>query len=274
MLIKTLAENTSSSEAFGCEHGLSLYIETKQHKLLFDTGASALFAKNAAKMEVDLSKVDIVVLSHGHYDHGGGLSAFLNLNHHAKVYMNHKAFGDHYANRPNYEKKYVGLDKTLLPNDRFVWVEDHLVIDDELELFSGVQGMKLNPSGNKDLFRKVDGAFEPDDFSHEQNLVIRENGNIVIIAGCAHRGIVNIIEHFIAANNLRPTHVIGGFHLYNRSADTYEEPGIISEIGSNLLHTGAMFYTCHCTGVKAYERLKTMMADKVSYLSTGSQIKI
>ncbi len=274
MIIKTLLENTSASEALGSEHGLSLYIETKHHKLLFDTGASALFAENAIKMQVDLSKVDLAVISHGHYDHGGGLKAFLDLNSHAKIYLNKKAFGDYYSNRPNGEKKYIGMDKTLLPNDRFVFVEGQLVIDDELELFSGIKGTRLNPSGNRDLFMKDGEAFILDDFSHEQNLIIKENGNTVLVAGCAHNGIVNILEHFHAGQNRKPSHVVGGFHLYNRSADQYENPSVIAEIGSSLMSTGAMFYTGHCTGIKAYEQLKSIMGDHVNYLSTGSQLII
>lgn len=71
MIIKTLAENTSNDAQFETEHGLSLYIETSKHKLLFDLGASDLFAKNAVKMGVDLSAVDTVIISHGHADHGG-----------------------------------------------------------------------------------------------------------------------------------------------------------------------------------------------------------
>lgn len=274
MIIKTLVENTSASEVLGSEHGLSLYIETKHHKLLFDTGASTLFAENARKMQIDLSKVDLLVISHGHYDHGGGLKAFLDLNSHAKIYLNKNAFGDYYSRRPNGEKKYIGLDKTLLPNDRFAFVEGQLFIDEELELFSGVNGTRLNPSGNKDLFIKDGEAFKLDDFSHEQNLIIKENGNTVLVAGCAHNGIVNILEHFHAGKNRQPSHVVGGFHLYNRSADQYENPSVIAEIGSYLLGTGALFYTGHCTGVKAYEQLKSIMSDHVNYLSTGSQLII
>jgi 7,8-dihydropterin-6-yl-methyl-4-(beta-D-ribofuranosyl)aminobenzene 5'-phosphate synthase len=270
MIIKTLVENTSNSEALGSEHGLSLYIETKNHKLLFDTGASALFAENARKMQVDLSKVDLAVISHGHYDHGGGLKAFININSNAKIYLNKKAFGDYYSNQPNGENKYIGIDKTLLPNDRFVFVEGQLVIDEELELFSDVKGNRLNPSGNKDLFVKNGESFKLDDFSHEQDLIIKENSNTVLVAGCAHNGIVNILEHFHTDKNSQPSHVIGGFHLYNRSADQYENPSVIVEIGSYLLSTCAMFYTCHCTGVQAFERLKSIMGDNVNYLSTGS----
>ena len=274
MIIKTLVENTSASEALGSEHGLSLYIETKHHKLLFDTGASALFAENARKMQIDLSKVDLAVISHGHYDHGGGLKAFLDINSNAKIYLNKMAFGDYYSNRPNGEKKYIGMDKALLPNDRFVFVEGQVVIDEELELYSGVKGTRLKPSGNKDLFIKDNESFKLDDFFHEQNLIIKENGNTVLVAGCAHNGIVNILEHFQADKNRQPSHVIGGFHLYNRSADQYENPSVVAEIGSYLLSTGAIFYTCHCTGVQAYERLKSIMGDTVNYLSTGSQLII
>lgn len=274
MIIKTLVENTSDSEVLGSEHGLSLYIETKRHKLLFDTGAGELFAENARKMQVDLSKVDLAVISHGHYDHGGGLKIFMDLNSNAKIYINKMAFGDYYSNRPNGEKKYIGIDKTLLPNDRFVFVEGQLVIDEELELFSGVNGSRLNPSGNKDLFMNDGESFKLDDFSHEQNLIIKENGNTVLVAGCAHNGIVNILEYFHADKNRLPSQVIGGFHLYNRSADQYEDPSVIAEIGSYLLSTGGLFYTCHCTGVKAYEQLKLIMGAHVNYLSTGSQLKI
>ena len=100
MIVKVLAENTTSSEALGSEHGLSLYIETETHKILFDTGASGLFAENAEKMGVDLTRVDLAVISHGHYDHGGGLKTFLGINNRAKIYLHHMAFEPHYANRP------------------------------------------------------------------------------------------------------------------------------------------------------------------------------
>ena len=76
MIIKTLVENTSISKDFGNEHGLSLYIETNALKILFDVGASELFLKNAEKLGVNITDVDFLVISHGHYDHGGGLKTF------------------------------------------------------------------------------------------------------------------------------------------------------------------------------------------------------
>ena len=113
-----------------------------------------------------------------------------------------------------------------------------------------------------------------DDFAHEQNLLIREKGKILLVAGCAHNGIVSIIDH-IKLNGLpMPTHVIGGFHLYNKAANQFESPEIVQQIGEYLNESGAKFYTCHCTGIKPYEQLKAIMGDSISYLSTGDQLTI
>lgn len=275
MIIKVLAENTSSMANLGCEHGLSLYIKTKNTKVLFDTGASNLFFENAEKMKVELSKIDIAVLSHGHNDHGGGLKKFLELNSQAKIYVQEKAFGDYYAQRPNNEKKYIGLDRSLLTTKRFVFVGDRFKIDDELELFSAVKQEQLSPSGNKSLFRKQEQEYVLDDFEHEQNLVIKEDGNLVLLAGCSHNGIVNILAKFNEIYGRMPTHVIAGMHLYNPALDENEDVGKIRRISAFLLASKARFYTCHCTGLIPYIQLEELMgASKLSYLSTGNQLII
>jgi 7,8-dihydropterin-6-yl-methyl-4-(beta-D-ribofuranosyl)aminobenzene 5'-phosphate synthase len=246
--------NTTSSDEFGSEHGLSLYIETEKHKILFDTGASGLFAKNAGKLGVDLTRVDLAVISHGHYDHGGGLKTFLGINSQAKVYLQKRAFEPHYANRPGGIMAFIGLDETLLPNERFIFCGDRYTIDAELELFSGVKGEMLVPSGNADLFLKVGDAFVLDGFAHEQNLIISKDGKTLLIAGCAHNGIINIANKFKAKNGSFPDYVIGGFHLYNHGTKKSEIPEIVNEIGKALLETGSKYYTCHCTGIEAYSR--------------------
>lgn len=274
MLIKTLAENTAISEELGKEHGLSLFIKTKRQKILFDTGASRLFADNAQKMGVDLSLVGMAVISHGHYDHGGGLKEFLALNSTARIYVNEKVFGEYYVHRPSGEMEYIGLNPELLPNDRFVFAGEQLVLDEELELFSGVKGSKYNPSGNRDLYKKTGDSFEQDDFAHEQNLLIKEGAKAILIAGCAHKGIVNILDHFYNQKGYYPSHVLGGFHLYNPSAKKHEDPKIVAKIGEYLLNTQAKFYTGHCTGLESYQSLKVIMGDQIDYLATGSELII
>lgn len=152
MIVKTLVENTAIASGFQGEHGLSLYIETKRHKLLFDMGASTLFAENAKKLNVDLADIDLAVVSHGHYDHGGGLRAFLRVNTKAKIYLSKKAFGRYYANRKNGEKAYIGLDESLIDNERFIYVGKQMAIDEELFLFANIARKRLNPMGNQDLY--------------------------------------------------------------------------------------------------------------------------
>ena len=271
MKIKTLVENTSISEEFVSEHGLCLYLETKKHKLLFDLGASALFVENAQKLMVNLSEIDLVIISHGHYDHGGGLKAFLQVNSKAKIYLHQNAFDKYYASKAGGSKAYVGLDEELLPNDRFVLVGDHLIIDDELELVSNIKCTRPTSSRNQNLLKELGSSLVQDDFVHEQNLLIKENGKIILVTGCAHNGIENIIDHFHDTNDGSLSHVVGGFHLYNRSSDTYEDPLVISEIGQYFKNTGLQYYTGHCTGVEPYKTLKDIMGDQIKYITTGSQ---
>ena len=96
MKITALVENTTKTEGFEAEHGLSLYIETNKHNIIFDMGQSDLFLKNAGKLGINLENVDIAILSHGHYDHSGGLGAFLELNKIAPVYLSEFAFEHHF----------------------------------------------------------------------------------------------------------------------------------------------------------------------------------
>ena len=274
MIVKVLSENTSISEHFGCEHGLSLYIETKKHKILFDTGASDLFANNAVKMNVDLTKVDLVVISHGHYDHGGGLKTFLSLNKQAKIYLHQKTFEPHYSKREGEIKAYIGLDISLLPNDRFVFCDNHFVIDQELELFAHIISQQLMPSSNANLLMVENGCFVKDDFSHEQNLIIKENGKTLLIAGCAHKGIINIVNQFKQNKGFFPDFVIGGFHLYSHGKNQNEAPAVVEKIGHLLLETQAKYYTCHCTGVESYNHLKAQMGKNIQYISSGEQFTL
>ena len=274
MMISVLSENTAASDAFSCEHGLSLHIQTKKHILLFDTGASGLFAENANKLEVDLAAVDIAVLSHGHYDHGGGLKTFLDINPAAKVYAQEGAFGPHYAARPEGHMGYIGLDPGLLPSDRFVFCGRYCVIDDELELFSSPEENWPAPSGNAELYRKEGDEFLPDDFSHEQNLIIREDGQTVLISGCAHRGILNIVNWFHKDKGHFPDVLIDGFHLHSRGSGKGESPEAVDALARELLRTGTLCYTCHCTGLEAYRQLKALMGDRIGYLPAGSRLEL
>jgi len=183
MIIKALTENTSVSEEYGSEHGLSLYIETKKHRILFDMGKSDLFLENAKKMGVNIADVDVAVISHGHSDHGGGLEAFLNENSKAGIYVHNRAFEGHYSMRTNRTTADIGLDVSLMGNEQIVLTGDYLRIDDELELFSSIKGRELISLSNKVLLVENGDRLAEDSFAHEQNLIITEDGKIVLPGG-------------------------------------------------------------------------------------------
>jgi 7,8-dihydropterin-6-yl-methyl-4-(beta-D-ribofuranosyl)aminobenzene 5'-phosphate synthase len=274
MIIKMLVDNTSLSKKFSSEHGLSLYIETEEHKILFDMGASELFAENAEKMNINLKDVDIAIVSHGHYDHGGGLEKFLKINAKAKIYVSKSAFENYYSKDLNGVKKYIGLNKRLSSSERIIFTDKSKTVDKGIYLFSNVKGVSNLPSGNHCLYMEKNGVLIEDDFSHEQNLIIRENGKTVLIAGCAHNGIINIQKTATNLGISKIDYTIGGFHLYSRSFGQSETPEKVIEIGYILKEAGPKFYTCHCTGLESYKILKEIMNDKIDYLSAGSQLVI
>ena len=274
MKITTLLENTSCKEGIEAEHGLSLFIETKEKKILFDTGATAMFAKNAKKLNVDLAQVDLAVLSHGHYDHSGGLKTFLALNDKAPIYLRKAAFGPYYSQREEDTYEFIGVDESLLSNNRVIFTGKETPLGEGISLFSNVRGERFFPTGNKSLLKKTPDGYEEDDFSHEQNLVIEEDGISLLVSGCSHRGIVNIVEHFHSLYGHYPTHVIGGFHLYNHRTGKPESRETLAQIADALLSSGATYYTCHCTGEENSQALHSFMLSKVEYLSGGKVLEL
>ncbi|MEZ4357824.1 MAG: MBL fold metallo-hydrolase [Eubacteriales bacterium] len=273
MIVKVLAENTAYLKDYEAEHGLSLYIETGKLKILFDVGKSDVFLRNAKKLGVDISNVDLVVISHGHIDHGGGLKYFLKENTKALIYIHPKAFGSYYSKYLD-GLKFIGLDEGLECNDRIIFTTERFFIDKGVEVFSNVPGKEQLSKCNKALMKEEEGKIVEDTFEHEQNMIVTEAGKMFVFAGCAHNGIVNILNHSIDLKKRAPDYVFGGFHLYSNSAKKSEDPDFVRRIGEMLKNTNIKYYTCHCTGVDPYNQLKDIMGDKIEYLATGRVIKI
>ncbi len=257
MKITVLAENTAINQDFGFEHGLSLFIETQGKRILFDFGQTDLFQKNAKKLNIDLKNIDFAILSHGHYDHGGGIPCFLRENNEASLFINENAFGDYY----NGTEKYIGLDKSIQGNQRFVFTKDKYPMSENICLYSCNNLEKVQETNPFGLKKMTENRFTDDDFLHEQYLLIEEKGKKFLFSGCSHKGLLNIMEWF------KPDYFIGGFHF-----SKIENERELSEIAQKLLSRNTKYLTCHCTGIKQYEALKAIMGDKLDYLSAGKRI--
>ena len=258
MRIISLVENTSVNDAIKAEHGLSLYIESKNYKILFDMGQTDLFLKNAKKLGVDLSQVDIAILSHGHYDHGGGLEEFLKINKKAYVYVSQYAFDTYY----NGTEKYIGLNLMLKENERIILTNGKVEVEEGITLYHCNDRVKRYDLGSFGLNVKRNQEYFPDDFRHEQYMLIEENGKQILFSGCSHKGILNIAEWF------QPDVLIGGFHFSKLPLDD-----TLKDYAQYLEGFKTEYYTCHCTGVEQFSFMKQFMS-RLFYLSAGQILQL
>ena len=296
MRITALVENTSARPELIAEHALSLYIESNGHKILFDMGASDAFVRNAKMLGIDLNAVDFAVLSHGHYDHGGGLTAFFEVNGHAPVYMSRYAFEPHF----NKQGKHIGifsdaeLEAKVLEQfgERFIFTEDYLRLNDAMELFSCNDrelAFPIDPFGLSCIHNDEQGTLSesfshdqqvampkvfcresqvriPEDFRHEQYLLIRDNNKSILISGCSHKGVKNLVSWF------SPDVLVGGFHFFKIPLAASGKQRL-SAAAEYLNGFPTEYITCHCTGVEQFEYLATQM-PRLRYLSAGDTLKL
>ncbi len=274
MRIVNLIENTEGNPDCVSAHGLSFYVETKKHKLLLDLGPSEDTLKNAEALGIKLSDVDTVILSHGHYDHSGGILPFTKINTKAAIYMQAAAtdayFADDGQDAPE-RYRYIGIDPDIekLPQLRFL--SGDTVIDDELELFTIQKRSHELPFTNKRLLVRKGNEYIRDDFRHEHYLVIRQDGKTVLMSGCAHNGILSILDAYTEKYGKAPDIVISGFHLMKKTEYREEEIREISDIAKELNKYPTKYYTCHCTGVAAFDIMKEIMGDSLSYVHSGEE---
>lgn len=260
-------EDTCGHPLCRAEHGLSVYMETKKHRLLVDTGASDAFLENAKVLGIDLTKVDTLILSHGHYDHAGGILAFRALNPHAAIYMQRSATEDYY-----HGERYIGIDKKIAGLPGVYLLDGDCRIDEELFLFSNITGRKYFAQSNLLLSKRVDGKHVQDQFAHEQCLVITQGQEHTLVSGCAHNGILNILSRYSEWFAEEPKTVISGFHMMKKGIYTEEEAETILETAKQLAQMDTTFYSGHCTGSPAMALMAPILQQKLVEIHSGMQI--
>ncbi len=270
MKITTLVENNLSSENIESEHGLSLYIEFEEHKILFDTGQTDMLLRNAEKLNVNLQEVDTVIISHGHYDHIGGLIHFLKINQKAKVFLKKEIFEYQYASFRKSVQKNIGYSPDLLNYiDRFVFLGSTCdILEHQLFITAFDKNYEL-PKGNKTLYKIQNNKLLHDTFQHELIYAINTSNGLVIFSGCAHSGILNIVstvQRLLPAKKIYA--VIGGFHLKDKS-EFGETETEIQFIAHELqrISPETIYYTGHCTSEYAYSIMSKILKDKLQKIT-------
>lgn len=275
MTVTVLVENRACGPA-SCAHGLSLHIQTNSQSILFDFGPDGdLLLRNADTLGIDLAGVDLAVLSHGHDDHSGGLKAFLRANDHAPVFMHKLAIEPHYSRRQS-GLKYISPDPGIIREaaDRIQLIEGTAEPSHGLTLFSDIPGTEMLPGSNSTLYEEADGALIRDRFLHEQDLLVHAENKLVLFAGCAHRGILNILRRAEELSGRMPDHVFSGFHLTNPGLGQDEPEALVRGIGSMLASFHARYFTGHCTGEGPYAILQGILGDRLTYMGCGLQFTI
>ncbi len=273
MKVTTLVENTTENTKLLSAHGLSLYIETNGKKILFDLGPNNLYLKNAKKLGINIASVDILVISHGHNDHGYGLQKFMRKNKLAKIYASKHVFDEHVKSIDS-KHEFIGVKEPVNTKNRFVFIDDDTVIDEDITIFTNVPYKKQVITDNA-LRVYRNNHYILDKFDHEIYLSIQEDENHVLFSGCSHKGIEHIIDTLEKNNRIEFTQIFGGFHFSHYDSFDFKQTDYLINLGSKFNNRDATtFYSCHCTGEEAYQELKQHMRDNLQRVRTGSVINL
>lgn len=272
MEIKVLIENLTYNQNLKAQHGLSMLITDEGLKILFDTGANSDFLCNAIYMNESIKDIDYVVLSHGHYDHTGGLESFLEINKTAKIILSKNILEEKYSNSTG-EMREIGFalrEKIKNYDNEFIFVDDYYKVSENVEVYSHIETPNEFEDTEKKLFVKKDGEYKIDKFDDEIYLVIKKDNKLNLITGCSHRGIINIITGISDKTGIREyNYIIGGLHLKGTLG------GRIGKTLRALTDTKiGMLLLNHCTGINEYVFLKDIFREKADYFHTGKSVNI
>ena len=267
--LTVIVDNIPAGELRG-EWGLSVLAEYGDKKILADAGASELFAENMKKLGHEPADVDYAVLSHAHYDHANGLPRFFKENERAKFYLRETSEENCYFKK-FFIRKYIGLPRKVLTDyaDRIETVSGNYRLCEGAYLIPHTTPGLESIGKRESMYRRTPDGWRPDNFSHEQSLVLESDKGLVIVNCCCHGGAANIIRETADAFPGKHIHaIIGGMHLFNKSdAEVQSVAREIRETGIDYVCTG------HCTGDKAFKLMEKELGDSLDQLRVGKVMR-
>jgi len=273
--ITTLSENTASATHLLAEWGLSMLIEVDNYKILFDTGQTFSAAYNAIALGIDLSQIHKIVFSHGHVDHTGGLLHILKMvNGEVEIIAHPDIWAARYRKLPEEKERYIGVPFAKQAAETLgavfnltkepVWLSENIVTSGEVPMITQYEKI------DSELYVKEKRELKPDPLWDDQAIFIKSRKGLVIILGCAHRGIINTIRHAQKITGIEPVYaIIGGTHLIRASPQRMDLT-IAELLSSGVQRLGVS----HCTGLAACAILARSFGESFFFNNAGTSVTI
>lgn len=268
-----LVENSSlAPRRLPGRHGLSLGIEVRGTRILYDFGPGRALLENARALDIDLGQFDFGVLSHFHRDHAGGLEGFLKRNQAASVYTMVPFRSEYYVRFWGGIWIPVGV---RIPPDQQSRVKS---LGGSSEIGTGVHILAFDSftnrtSLNNRLYTRRGRNRIPDDFSHESVLVIEDSETLSVFNSCSHHGVIQTLELVLDRFPGRQIcHYVGGFHTCDPITGSMISTQQLTRMGREMARSGVSFFTGHCTGDHVFEALQEELGQKLIRLRTGSKM--
>ena len=274
MKITVLTDDKVQKRGFLAEHGLSLFIEYKDYNILFDTGQSDVYIRNAKALQLDLNKTDCIVLSHGHYDHCGGIEYLPSLKKKPKIYLQKSSFQKKYAINLDGTYREIGIPWSQEVHNRFsdklMFSDEITTINSEISLYGKIPSTFGFEDVPKGFFIKNGSAMFADIFEDEQMLVYDTESGLVVFLGCSHPGIINSLKYAVRQYPNKKIHtLVAGMHL-NFVSPLRLEMTIQTMLDMDIQN----ILPLHCTGIHAINEMKRFLDKRCRILYVGDTFEI
>ena len=265
----TLLVDNQAGDGLIAEHGLSMWLEYQGLHILFDTGQSCVLEKNARKLGIDLNHADVLVLSHGHYDHTGGIPCVLGRNDRTEVYCHPGITRQRYVIRDG-KPRSIQISAPSLsaisnhPGNKLHWTPEKTMLNDRIGITGSIPRTTAFEDTGGPFYLDTEGKHE-DDIGDEIALWIETTRGLVICLGCSHPGMINTLNFICSETGIQDIYaIVGGFHLNSAGKQRIQKT-----IDALQTFSPENIIPCHCTGEYAMKAMAQHFGQRVLKSHSG-----